>query len=85
MDVRAKPGSRVEGLDWDGDVLTARVRARAVEGQANNALVGLLSKVLKVPKSAVQIEKGASGRNKRVSILGLDRASFIDRIGPGLK
>lgn len=79
LDVKAKPGSHVEKLEWDGDVLTVRIRAKPVDGQANEALVELLSESFKVPKSSICIEKGGSGRNKRVSIAGLDTARFLER------
>ena len=50
--------------------LKARVRAVPEDGKANAALVALLAASLDVPKSAVRIASGASGRLKRVEIAG---------------
>jgi uncharacterized protein len=48
-----------------------RLCAPAVENRANDALIELLSRVLKTPKSAVRIRSGEQSRTKRVEILGV--------------
>ena len=50
--------------------LKARVRAAPENGKANTALIALLADVLDVPRSAVTIAAGASGRLKRIDITG---------------
>jgi uncharacterized protein len=50
--------------------LKARVRAVPEDGKANAALVALLAASLGVPKSAIRIASGATGRLKRVEIAG---------------
>lgn len=60
----------VETLGDGRAVLKARVRAAPSEGEANAALLRLLSKALKVPVSRVSIISGASARLKRVRIVG---------------
>jgi uncharacterized protein len=62
--------SQVTGVH-DG-LLRVRIAAPPVEGAANDAIVALLSKRLKVRRSDVQIVSGASGRRKRVLIRGID-------------
>jgi uncharacterized protein YggU (UPF0235/DUF167 family) len=75
--VRLTPGASVDRIDgWDADVegrpvLKARVRARAVEGAANQALVALLAKRLGVPRSAVVLDRGAQSRLKMILVSGL--------------
>ncbi len=49
-------------------VLVARVTAAPVDGAANRALVELLSGLLKVPKTAIRIESGATAPRKRLSV-----------------
>lgn len=49
-------------------VFKVRVTAKPVDGEANEALIKLLSKVLKVPKTAVEIIQGLKSRNKTVRI-----------------
>jgi uncharacterized protein len=68
----------------DGSVhLKARVRAAPENGKANTALIALLADVLDVPKSAVRIASGASGRLKRIEIAGNGAAlaARLDRLG----
>ena len=53
------------------------------DGAANKALIGFLSEVFGVPKSAISIEMGASGRTKRVEVDGLDDAALRLALGLG--
>jgi uncharacterized protein len=48
-----------------------RLRVPAVENRANEALIELLSRVLKTPKSAVRIRSGEQSRTKIVEIFGV--------------
>ena len=51
----------------DGEkILGAAVSARAKEGEANIALIRLLSKTWRVPKSSFTIASGRRGRRKIV-------------------
>ncbi len=52
------------------EVMQARVRSLPVEGAANAALVALLAKALRVPKSAITILAGETQRVKQVRIDG---------------
>jgi uncharacterized protein YggU (UPF0235/DUF167 family) len=62
---------RVEGVGEDG-VLRARVAAPPVDGAANESLCRLLARELHVPRSAVRVTSGATGRAKLVEIDGID-------------
>ena len=72
-----KPGAPRDEVDgWDQDaagrpVLRARVRARPVEGQANDALIRLIASRLDLPVSAVTLAAGGRGRSKRLHVRGL--------------
>ncbi len=63
----------------DGTV-KVRLTAPPVEGQANDALVKFLAKVLDIPPSKIDIVAGTSGRDKLVSILDLDADTVHARI-----
>ena len=65
-------------------VLRARVGAPAVEGAANNALVGLLADELGVARRDVRIVAGASSRQKLVVVSGVEPDVVLER-WPGLK
>jgi len=75
--VRLTPGAAADRFDgWGADaegraVLKVRVRARPVEGEANEALIKLMARVLGVPKSAVSIQRGGQSRTKMVLIESL--------------
>lgn len=74
----------VEVLSDGKAVLTARVRAAPTEGEANQALIKLIAKALKVPASRVSIAQGATSRVKMVEIEGDGSAlqvSLLSMIG----
>ena len=58
--------------------LKVRLTAPAVENRANEALIEFLSTLLKTPKSAVRIQSGARGRNKRVEVRGVTGQQILD-------
>ena len=70
--VRLTPRGGRDAIDgWDGDVLRVRVSAAPLDGQANDALVRLLAKTLRVARSKVAVVSGAQSRTKVVSVEGL--------------
>lgn len=84
--VRLTPGASADRIDgWDVDVegrpvLKVRVRARPVEGEANEALIRLLAKALGAPRSAVSLARGGQSRLKMIEVAGLDDAELRARI-----
>ena len=86
VSVRLTPKAAQNSLDGVGrlaegsDVAIAHVRALPVDGAANKALIAVLAKALKVPKSAVTIVAGASSRLKQIRIAGDARllSGYID-------
>lgn len=84
--VKLTPGASADRIDgWDVDaegrpVLKVRVRARPVEGEANEALVKLLARTLGVPKSTVAIQRGGQSRTKIVEIDGLSGDEVKSRL-----
>lgn len=77
LTVRVTPKGGRDTIDgWMLDeagrsVLKLRVSAAAAEGAANAAVVALVAKALKVPKSAVRIAAGETARVKRLEIDGV--------------
>ena len=53
-----------------GDALKIRIAAPAVDNQANSELIGFLAEALSVPKSAIALRRGVTGRRKIVEISG---------------
>jgi uncharacterized protein len=63
----------IDGIETLADgrpVLKVRVAAAPSEGEANEALVRLIAKALRVPPRAVTLAAGASSRIKRLAISG---------------
>ena len=57
-----------------------RLAAPPVDGKANQALVRFLAEVFEVPVSSIEIVAGQTGRNKMVSIVGMDADTVQARI-----
>lgn len=60
----------VETLADGRRVLKARVRAAPENGRANAALIELVAGLLGVPKRAVSIRTGETGRIKQIFVAG---------------
>ncbi|HMU26300.1 MAG TPA: DUF167 domain-containing protein [Solirubrobacterales bacterium] len=78
--VRLQPrASKNELKGWKEDpgsgeqVLQARVTAPPVDGKANQALIALLAKEFKTPKTRIRIIQGESARDKVVELAESDR------------
>ncbi len=72
----------IDGIKADADGtgrLAVAVTAAPESGKANLALIGLLAKSWKLPKSAISIETGAKARTKMVRLAG-DPARILERI-----
>lgn len=86
--VRLTPRGGADRIDgWDSDaegrpVLKARVRAAPTDGQANMALIVLIARTLRIPKSDVTLVRGASARLKVVDIQGVADADARERLSP---
>ncbi len=69
-EVVVKPNSKKGPLVIaDNNALTVYLREKPVDGEANIALIKLLSKHFGVAKSCVVIKTGSRGRKKLVEIL----------------
>ena len=73
--VKVSPGAKKsEVLGWEEDypgvgrVLRLRIAAPPVDGKANKEITAFLSKLLGVPKSAIDIAHGSSGRIKLLEL-----------------
>ena len=77
LTVRVTPKGGRDAVDgWAKDeagrsLLKLRVSAAASDGAANAAVVALVAKSLRIPKSAVRITVGETARVKRLEIEGV--------------
>src|SRR5260370_33371144 len=78
LSVRVQPRASKDEITGElGGALKVRLRAPAVDGRANEALVEFLADRLKRPKSAVRILSGERSRTKRVEIHGVTRQQIL--------
>lgn len=69
VSVRVHPGtSRDEVAIQEEGVLDVRLRARTVEGKANDALVAVLAERVGLRSRQVTIARGARARHKRLEV-----------------
>lgn len=84
--MKLQPGASVDRIDgWETDaegrpVLKVRVRARPVDGEANEAVTRFLAKALGVSRSSVTVKRGGQSRLKMIAVEGLDDQALRDRI-----
>ena len=75
ISVHAQPGARrTETHGIHGEAIRIRIAARAVDGAANDALLGFLAEALRVPRRRCVLINGATSRKKQVRIESPDPA-----------
>lgn len=78
--VRTQPRASKDEITGEiAGALKIRLRAPAVEGRANEALIEFLAELLKTPKVAVRILSGERSRVKRLEIRGVTKQQ-IERL-----
>ena len=81
---RVQPrASREEISGVTADAIRLRLTAPPVDGTANDALVRFLAARLKVPRSAVELVSGRTGRTKLVAVTGVSVEETALRLGVG--
>ncbi len=66
--VLVKPGSKVEKIEQNDDTIIVRTHAKAHDGEANKAVIELLSDYLHVPKTQITIVSGLKSKRKIIEI-----------------
>lgn len=81
ISVRVIPRASRSAIDGTrGDALLVRLKAPPVEGAANAELVRVIAAALDVPARHVSIVSGEHARQKRVAVIGIDRAQAEARL-----
>jgi hypothetical protein len=78
LTVRVAPSSsKNEVVGWmSNGVLKIKIAAPPVDGKANTELVAFLSKILKLPKTEIEITNGLTSKKKTVR-LPLDQETLV--------
>ena len=79
--VKAKPRAKTSRVvRAEGVSIDVALAAPPVDGAANDELLRVLSEVLGVPRSALAIVRGTSGRQKVVEVRGASAAEVVARL-----
>ena len=70
--------SRSEIVGEHNGALRVRIAAPPVDGAANEELVRLLARALRLPRSAVEITAGHSAKLKTVRVAGLEPSALTN-------
>jgi uncharacterized protein (TIGR00251 family) len=82
--LRVQPGARSEGLRGGyGAALRLAVRAPAVDGRANEAVVALIARICGLAARDVELVSGHGGRSK-VVLLRASRADVVEALARAL-
>lgn len=81
LTLRVQPRSaRTRVVGWHGDAIKVQVNAPPVEGAANQAVVDLIAGWLDLPRAAVRLAHGQSGRDKVIEVASDAPAALARRI-----
>ena len=81
LKIRVQPkASKNEILGFRGDTLRVRVTAPPEGGKANKALIGMLAKSWRLPKTSISVQSGAGSRRKTLVIEG-DTKMLLEKLG----
>jgi len=81
LTILARPrAQRTEFAGTHDGALCIRLQASPVGGKANAELIAFLARVLRVPRTAVMLQRGASARRKQIAIRGLTAAKVMSSL-----
>ena len=66
IEIRVVPNSSKNSISDEVDFLKVKLTAPPVDNKANKALIEYLSKLLKTPKSSIELVSGMTSKNKRL-------------------
>ena len=89
LDIRVQPRASRNAIEVDGEHPSVRIIVRVTAapegGKANDAVVALLAKQLRVPKRSIQIVRGHKSRDKRISVSGISSKNALSILCTNLK
>jgi uncharacterized protein (TIGR00251 family) len=80
--IRVQPRAKRDEVVGERDgAIVIRLKAPPVDGKANAALTAFIAKAAGVPRSRVEIVKGATAREKTVRVEGVAEAALRRALG----
>lgn len=84
LNIRVAPNAKRSGIEgvWQNNALKIALRAPAVDGKANEALICFLADLLGLKKRAIKIVRGETAREKTVALSDLTLEQVQTIINP---
>lgn len=76
--IKIVPNASKNEILFTEDEVKVRVTAQPIENKANKALVEILAKKLKVPKTSIKLVKGETCKEKTILINNITEAVFLE-------
>ena len=84
LQVHVVPNARSDVVVGEhGGAVKIKLRAPAVEGKANAALMHFIAAQLKIPRKAIVLKSGEKSRAKTIQIHGLSKEDVYTRLHLG--
>jgi len=81
LGVQVQPrSSRNQLVGEQEGCLKVKLTAPPVEGEANQALITFLARLLDIPKKNVVLLKGDTSRHKIIEIRGMNETALLDKL-----
>lgn len=81
LEVQVQPrSSRNQVVGEQDGRLKIKLTAPPVEGEANQALVNFLARLLEIPKNNIILLKGETSRHKLIEIIGLTELELMEKL-----
>lgn len=81
--VHVVPNAKIDGVVGEhGGAIKIKLRAPALEGKANEALILFLAEQLNLPRYSILLQRGHKSRDKVFRIDGLTEADLRRRMYP---
>jgi uncharacterized protein len=81
LEVRVAPRADRSGFAGLRDgALLVRLASAPVDGAANDELIALIARALRIPKRDITIVSGERSRSKRIRIAGIDREQALAKL-----
>jgi len=81
LKLHVQPGaSKTEVAGLHGEALKIRLAAPPIDGRANECLIGFLAETMGIAKRNIELVGGATSREKRVRVEGVDAQTVRSRL-----
>jgi uncharacterized protein len=79
--IHVVPNAKVnDAVGEHGQAIKIKLRARAIEGKANTALIAFVAERLKIPARQIVLLRGQKSRNKVICIDGITHDQVRERL-----